>query len=131
MKPSYIIIIAFVAFSMFLPAVSHADEAIDAVNGYLDALTKGDTASLKSYINGKYYKSRKSLLDENPDYSRFLLDFYEGANFSIIDISADSKNIDCQRATVEFVFPGGNISRTQLILAMDSYGIWKIIDEEN
>ena len=131
MRPLLIVIISLAVMSMSFTTVVEADEVTDMVNGYLNALTSGDTILLKAYIGGQFYNSRKSLLEKNADYSEFLRDFYKSSKFRIVNVEPDDRNPDDKRVTVEFLFSGGNISRTALVVSMDSSGEWKIIDEEN
>jgi len=111
------------------PIISYAEEPFDTVNGYLEALKRGDTLVLKSYIGGRLYQKRKVLLEDNSQYPEFLRKFYDGSRFRILALVTDEKKPSNKFVDVEFQFPGGNKSLISFVVTKDPSGVWKIMDE--
>ncbi len=59
------------------------DEATAVVLSYLDALSQGDTLTIKQLIDGNYLEKRRGILD-NPNYTNTLSRMYSNANSEIL-----------------------------------------------
>jgi len=108
---------------------SHAGGPVDTATLYLQALTKGKTEKMITYLGGKLYSKRKVLLEENASYPEFLRNRYQGVAITTsasetIDPGTPDKGVD-----VEFRFSNGDSMWVRLILVKNSLGEWKIVDE--
>jgi hypothetical protein len=55
------------------------------LNGYLTALTRGDTEAAKSLMGGTFLKKREPLLN-NPAYRQHLIEKFANASFEIVSV---------------------------------------------
>ena len=111
------------------PIPSHAEEPMDTVTNYLQALIDGTVEELRALLGGRLLSRRKVLLEQNASTSEFLQNFYAGAETFIPEIK--KTNIDPLQYEVEvqFQFPTGNIIEAKLVLEQNSLGEWKIVDK--
>lgn len=122
-KVLYLIVIFF-SFNL-----SHAVAAAgpsDTVIGYFEALKNGDTETIKNYIAGKFYKKNKALLEENTKYPEFLRNYYEGAEFEVIDSVNVGKDVIVE---IQIYFSNGSTSVKKLRLKNYGDNTWKIVEE--
>ena len=97
----------------------------DTVLSYFQALKNGDIETIKDSITGEMYKKRKVLLEQNENYSEFLKNVYQGAEFQIKKTTI--KDNDAV-VTVKVNFPDRQ-KEFVLFLKKDNLGNWKIFNE--
>ena len=100
---------------------------------FFNALKAGDVDSIKRYIAGDMYESKKVLLEQNKEYPEFLRNYYRGVEFYKEDIAEDGGYIIVD-ITIEY--PNGDYGSGKLYLwqikdikqGIHVPGSWKIID---
>ena len=106
----------------------HIDSAVSKQNSnnvvaeYINALSTGDTETLKKCLGERLQQRRQKTL-EDPSYSSFLIDYYSGATFRIIRETNEKKGR--KSVDVEITFESNDILTIRLILNSSN----KIIDE--
>jgi hypothetical protein len=98
----------------------------EVVAAYFNALKNGNTETVKTLIIGKLYQKRIKLLQNNQDYSTFLIRFYDGVNVRIVNTVEED---DEAYVAVEMVYEDGNFKPITLVLKKDGNDNWKISDE--
>jgi hypothetical protein len=101
---------------------------IHSVNKYLKACQNGDIEEIKHLITGPLYTKRRSLLNDNAGYSKFLINHFSGVEFSILSDTAVNESREV--VVVERHYPDGTLLRTKLILVNQNEDTWKIYDEQ-
>ena len=121
--------ILYILLAVFLVSFSsiaaNALEPNDTVLSYFQALKNGDIETIKDLITGEMYKKRKVLLEQNENYSEFLIKAYQEAEFQIIDTTIKDNDAVI---TVEVNFPDRQ-NEFVLFLIKDDLGNWKIFKE--
>lgn len=98
----------------------------DTVRGYFEALKNGDIGTMKQHIAGEYYEKYKALLEKNESYPEFLRNFYEGAEYEIVNSNKMGNDVIME---VEIYFPNGSTSVNKLRVRNFNKDGWKIIKE--
>ena len=76
------------------PGVNVEDEQITQVlNNLFDALRSGNTGTLKRLFAGEMYAKNKTLLEQNAEYPDFLRNYYQGAIFTITEITPSGDDV--------------------------------------
>ena len=105
----------------------------EVVLPFLSALKDGDVDSIKRYIAGDMYESKKVLLEQNKEYPEFLRNYYRGVEF-YVENTAENGDYIIVDITIEY--PNGDSGSGKLYLCqinditqgMQETEIWKIID---
>jgi hypothetical protein len=100
---------------------------------FFSALKAGDVNSIKRYIAGDMYESKKVLLEQNKEYPEFLRNYYRGVEFYTENIAEDSGYIIVD---ISVEYPNGDCGTAKLYLyqindlnqGTQESEIWKIID---
>ena len=95
---------------------------------YFKACQSGDIDAIKDLIAGPLYAKKSSLLNNNADYSNFLIDQFNGVTARII---SETQN-DANNGTVvilERQYPNGSSLQTKLVVKYQDTA-WKIYDEQ-
>ena len=85
------LILSFLSL-IFISTISHAQEITLSDSFYLEiqdsviypffrSLKDGDIKAIKRYISSDMYSKYYRLLEQNRDYPKFLIDYYQGAKF--------------------------------------------------
>jgi hypothetical protein len=88
-----LIVIIYLCFAIAAKAERIGLDAIDGqqitqvLNEMFDALKSGDTGTLKSLFAGEMYATNKALLEQNIGYPEYLRDHYQGAVFTIVEMT--------------------------------------------
>ncbi len=109
-------------------AWSSATDAVFAitVEPFLAALQQGDIEGARQYTAGGLYRNITEAAEQNVDYGAFLRQRYDGATFSPIVLEAQENNMI---VGVEVDFAGKGTSVFDLLIARDSTGSWRIVDQ--
>ena len=114
----------------FFAYQSYAQDNVanEVIKPFFNALKSGDTTKILQYIDGPIYERTKVLLSQNNNYTDFLINNYEKADFFITNTSpTDHEELV---ADILIVFPDGNAINRKLILRKkEGSNSWKIIDE--
>jgi hypothetical protein len=84
------------------------------LNSLFNALSTGDTETLRSLFAGEMYDKNKILLEENEEYPDFLRSYYQGAIFTITEIKPQGENIT---AGFTVILPSGKKKNIHVQLA--------------
>ena len=108
----------------------------ETVFSFLTALKNGDVNSIKQYIAGDMYESRKILLEQNKEYTEFLREYYQGVEF-YVDSAHGSGDYVLVHISIEY--PNGDYGSANLYLwpirditqGMHETKKWKIFEFKN
>ena len=123
----YILFIAFFLFCNFNFLHAQVADPSDTLIVYFKALKNGDVETIKKCIAGDYYKKYKVLLEENQSYPEFLRNFYQGAEFDIVNTTKG--NNDDVIVQVQTYFADGSTAHNKLRLKNFNKDGWKIVEE--
>jgi len=112
---------------------SYDDLISEIVLPFLGALKDGDVDSIKRYIAGDMYESKKVLLEQNKEYPEFLRNYYQGVEFFV---EKASESGDYIIVDIEIEYPNGDYSSARLYLQQNNditqntseTEVWKIVD---
>jgi hypothetical protein len=88
-------------------------EAVTVMDSYFRALANGDSASLETLLGGDLLVKRRGLLG-NPAYSDHLRNFYQGADFKVLEYESSSPESVSVDALISF--PRGETVRRRYLL---------------
>ena len=125
MKKNGLYIILSILIASFISVAAYASTPNDTVLLYFQSLKNGDVITIKDLITGKLYEKRKVLLEQNENYSEFLKNLYQYAEFEITETIV--KDSDAQ-INVQVNSPDGKRPFI-LFLKKDDEGNWKIYKE--
>ena len=125
MKKNGLYIILSILIASFISVAAYASTPNDTVLLYFQSLKNGDVVTIKDLITGKLYEKRKVLLEQNENYSEFLKNLYQYAEFEITETIV--KDSDAQ-INVQVNSPDGKRPFI-LFLKKDDEGNWKIYKE--
>ena len=125
MKKNGLYIILSILIASFISVAAYASTPNDTVLLYFQSLKNGDVITIKDLITGKLYEKRKVLLEQNENYSEFLKNLYQYAEFEITETTV--KDSDAQ-INVQVNSPDGKRPFI-LFLKKDDEGNWKIYKE--
>ena len=125
MKKNGLYIILSILIASFISVAAYASTPNDTVLLYFQSLKNGDVVTIKDLITGKLYEKRKVLLEQNENYSEFLKNLYQYAEFEITETTV--KDSDAQ-INVQVNSPDGKRPFI-LFLKKDDEGNWKIYKE--
>ncbi len=102
------------------------DEARSIVVTYLDALSQGDTFTIKQLLGGKYLDKQSRLLS-NPSYSNMLSKLYSSATSSIVNTEIINQKQIAVDARIEL--SPQEVIEPRFIISADEQQQLKIVDE--
>jgi hypothetical protein len=129
----------------------------ETVIAYFKASREGDVSSIKSLLGGYLLKTKKTLLEENPEYSNYLINYYKGIEVEVsgqailgmgllkarfpkahsrlsckmVLVENDSMQKDSMLSVVpiKVFFPNGSYMNRAFILQRNRDYTWKIINQ--
>lgn len=116
-----LVLFLFPILQLHIGSAASKTEDKKVVEMYLSALLIGDVQTIKNCLGNRLLQRKKNTL-EDPGYSSFLLDRYNGATFSIIDSVSDETGKN--KVDVEITFISGDKMKIRLTLKNN-----KITDE--
>ena len=119
-------LIPFISFWAHSILTVEAAEPAMVVEQYILALKNGKIEAVKYLLSDKFYKKRKVLLENNPNYSEFLRKFYEDSEFRIMKTVQKNEQV---YVDIEQTRKDGSSNMITLILHEDKPGDWKINSE--
>jgi hypothetical protein len=111
----------------------YADIINEIVFPFFTALKNGDVSSIKQYIAGDMYESRRILLEQNTEYPEFLRKYYQGVEFYVDNAQGSGDYVLIQ---ISIEYPNGDYGSGELYLWQINHTTegrheidnWKIID---
>lgn len=113
-----------------LPVIASAARltATETAAMYFDAVTDGDTVTIRKLTASPLLDELKPLLTRNEDYPAFLRDRYQGA---VAEIGSVTGGTDDEQAVVLRVgYPDGHVSTIRLTLEKQKSGKWKVVGQQ-
>jgi hypothetical protein len=113
--------------------LSDSQIADETLLPYFEALKNGDVDSIKQYLAGKMLQRYRVLLEQNKTYPDYLRNYYNGTEFSIVEVQLVDNDI---LASVIIAFPGKESVRSGYYLRKYNNigsgvgvtnGTWKIV----
>ena len=130
----------------------------ETVIQFFEASKNGDVEAMKSLIAGPFYERRRTLLEMNMDYPKYLKKFYHGVEVKLIKYDIGNKDMveknhyklyqrhystpnikvrdnpingynDVSIVIVTLRFPDGSELRSKFLFKETKTGSWKIYDE--
>ena len=95
---------------------------------YFSACQRGDIDEIKSLVAGPLYAKKSSLLNNNADYSNFLIQQFKGVKAVIISETQSNDNMGTE-VILERQHPGGSFLQTKYVVRYND-NAWKIYDEQ-
>jgi len=103
------------------------DQITQVLNNLFDALRSGDTGTLKRLFDGEMYTNNKTLLEQNMEYPDFLRNYYQGAIFTITEITPNGEGV---MAGFTVLFTNGSEQTIHMLLTKkDEPNRWFIIKQ--
>jgi hypothetical protein len=92
----------------------------EAFQPLFSAMKNGEVEKIKNYISGEMFERNRVLLEQNREYPDFLREFYDGAQFKVVEAV---RNGDIVLANIRVIFQDGYESEIRLQLHRDRSGL--------
>jgi len=88
----------------------------EAFHPLFSAMKNGEVGKIKNYISGEMLQRNRVLLEQNREYPDFLREFYDGAQFKVVEVV---RNGNIVVANIRIIFQDGYESEIRLQLHRD------------